>query len=374
MHALLVRKSGGKYKSQPNHVSTVTGETFYFAAPQETPAKTRELIEWFGAERKKADVNPIILAAVFHHRFISIHPFEEGSGIVARLLMNFILMQFDYPPAIFETEDKENYFAALRRADVGELEPLSDYVAQNLARSLETLIRGAKGEGVKEPDDFDKELALLKEKVRNVGKTVEISKNREVMLEIFEDSIKPLISKFIEVCRKFDDFYIKNHLFLVWDNAVASISKNEAEANAKSKILDKENFQNVSLDYNFVNFRQTGFNDFNFNSRITIRFELAKYKIILGEINRQEADRHSHYAHHDIYRQLGLEQPGYNAPKDEVEPEYEVCEKLYSERISAEEIENIVRIIANLHKEFIESEIEEKIDAKKRAAEFIDWS
>lgn len=47
----------GKYKNQPNHVITVTGETFYFATPEETPAKMQELVEWFRKEKK----NPMLI-------------------------------------------------------------------------------------------------------------------------------------------------------------------------------------------------------------------------------------------------------------------------------------------------------------------------
>lgn len=142
----------GKYKTQPNHVLTVTGETFYFAAPEETPAKMQKLLEWFRKEKKKANVNPIILAALFHYRFIRNHPFDDGNGRVARILMNFILMQFGYPPVIIKTEDKENYYAVLRLADAGELEPFIEYITENLIRSLEIMIRGAKGEDIEEVD------------------------------------------------------------------------------------------------------------------------------------------------------------------------------------------------------------------------------
>jgi Fic family protein len=106
----------GKYKTQANHVITVTGETFYFATPEETPAKMQELIQWFREEKEKPDINPIILASLFHYRFIRIHPFDDGNGRVARILMNFILMQFGYPPVIIKTDDKENYYAVLRLA------------------------------------------------------------------------------------------------------------------------------------------------------------------------------------------------------------------------------------------------------------------
>ena len=62
-----------------------------------------------------------------------------------------------------------NYFAALQQADAGIIQPFIDYIAVNLARSLEIMIAGAKGESIEEPDDIDKELRLLEERVKNIG-------------------------------------------------------------------------------------------------------------------------------------------------------------------------------------------------------------
>lgn len=151
----------GKYRTQPNHVVTVTGETFHFATPKETPAKMKELVDWFREERERPDIDPIALAAVFHHKFILIHPFDDGNGRVARILLNFILIQFGFPPVIIKTEDKESYFSVLRLADAGALQPFVDYVAQNLIRSLELMIRSAKGENIEEPEEPDRLLRSL---------------------------------------------------------------------------------------------------------------------------------------------------------------------------------------------------------------------
>ena len=134
----------GKYKTQPNHVITATGETFYFATPEETPAKVQELIEWFRFERVKPDKNPIELAALFHYRFIRIHPFDDGNGRVARILMNFILMQSGYPPVIIRTEDRAEYYRVLRLADSDQLEPFIGYIAENLMDSLKIMLVAAK--------------------------------------------------------------------------------------------------------------------------------------------------------------------------------------------------------------------------------------
>jgi Fic family protein len=127
----------GKYKSLPNHVRTATGEIFYFASPEETPAKMNDLLAWY---RDNLNLNPIILAASFHYKFIRIHPFDDGNGRLARILMNFILMQFHFPPVIIKTEDKNNYFYALTQADSGNLDYFVDYIASNLIDSLEIML------------------------------------------------------------------------------------------------------------------------------------------------------------------------------------------------------------------------------------------
>lgn len=145
----------GKYKTQPNHVITTTGETFYFATPEETPAKMQELVEWFRKEKKKPDVNPIILSALFHYRFIRIHPFDDGNGRVARILMNFILMQFGYPPVIIKTEDKESYYRVLQLSDAGQLDPFVEYIAASLVDSLLRMTAIVKGMSLDDSDPED---------------------------------------------------------------------------------------------------------------------------------------------------------------------------------------------------------------------------
>ncbi|WP_294824442.1 Fic family protein, partial [uncultured Flavobacterium sp.] len=130
------RVAVGSYKTSPNHVQTKTGEMFYFATPEETHAKMGDLMAWYNEKIVDPDFNPILLAAEFHYKFILIHPFDDGNGRTARILMNFILMKFGYPPVIIKTEDKENYYAVLRLADTGNLEAFVGYIAKNLNRSL----------------------------------------------------------------------------------------------------------------------------------------------------------------------------------------------------------------------------------------------
>jgi Fic family protein len=165
---LVPRKiSAGKYKTTTNHVETVTGEIFYFATPEETPAKMHDLLNWYSEKTKEENSNPILVAAEFHYRFIRIHPFDDGNGRTARILMNFILMQFGFPPVIIKTEDKANYFATLQMADAGNIEVFITYIAHNLISSLEIMIAGAKGENIEE-DDISIKIAALEQKIKEL--------------------------------------------------------------------------------------------------------------------------------------------------------------------------------------------------------------
>jgi len=199
----------GQYKSVPNHVLTKTGEIFRFATPEETPSKMHDLIYWYRAESEKTDINPILLAAEFHYRFIRIHPFDDGNGRLARILMNFILIQFGYPPLIIKTEDKQNYFSVLRQADSGVIEPFFEYIASNLNRSLEIMISGAKGESIEEEDDLDKEIALLKARLSSGSKAKanQIVKNKIIIEEIYKRDISKFWNYFKKYVSQFSDFY-----------------------------------------------------------------------------------------------------------------------------------------------------------------------
>src|SRR5438093_4378069 len=106
----------GQYKTQPNHVRTPTGEIHFYATPEETPAKMRDLMTWYRDETAKGAMHPVEIAARFHHRFTEIHPFDDGNGRMSRLLMNLMLMQAGYPPVVIRIGERDQYLAALRRA------------------------------------------------------------------------------------------------------------------------------------------------------------------------------------------------------------------------------------------------------------------
>lgn len=76
------------------------------------------------------------LATLFHHHFVHIHPFFDGNGRTVRLIMNVILMNAGYPPAIILQQDRKKYYDALNRANNGQYDKLFLIMLQAVERSL----------------------------------------------------------------------------------------------------------------------------------------------------------------------------------------------------------------------------------------------
>lgn len=170
----------GIYKTRPNSVVTPSGERFEYASPEETPALMTDLVSWYREEEERSVMTPIELASLFHFRYIRIHPFEDGNGRIARLLVNFILARHHYPMVVVKSADKNAYLDALNKCDyttgpipadgahasLEQITPFVEYMTGCLERSLKTCISAAKGEVIAEEDDFAKELRILE---RNMG-------------------------------------------------------------------------------------------------------------------------------------------------------------------------------------------------------------
>ena len=108
----------GQYKTRPNSVITREGEVFEYASPEETPALMTDLVDWYNEAEEVGELSPVELAALFHYRYIRIHPFEDGNGRMARLLVNYILSRHNYPMAVVRSRFKKKYLEALHRTDL----------------------------------------------------------------------------------------------------------------------------------------------------------------------------------------------------------------------------------------------------------------
>lgn len=170
----------GVYKTRPNSVRTITGELFEYASPEETPALMTDLINWYRKAEESGQYSMAELCALFHYRYIRIHPFEDGNGRIARLMMNFILLRHNYPMIVVKSADKENYLRALSQCDgftgtapsagahaeLKDIKPFVAYIESCIERALNTCIKAAKGLSIEEDDDFAKALKILERQKR----------------------------------------------------------------------------------------------------------------------------------------------------------------------------------------------------------------
>jgi Fic family protein len=97
------------------------------------------LLDWWN-KNKKIYRHPLALATDFHQRFEHIHPFEDGNGRTGRLLFNWILMQFGYPPILFLYQNRRTYFNALNHADEGRRNKWYWYCIKTYKQSIEWLL------------------------------------------------------------------------------------------------------------------------------------------------------------------------------------------------------------------------------------------
>jgi Fic family protein len=150
----------GIYKTRPNSVITPSGELFDYASPEETPAMMTDLINWYREQEQKGELSVVALAALFHFRYIRIHPFEDGNGRIARLLVNYILYRHDYPMIVIPTTDRKNYLNILGQCDkntgslpadganasLEQVKPLVDYITAFVENRMTKLIQYANGQ------------------------------------------------------------------------------------------------------------------------------------------------------------------------------------------------------------------------------------
>lgn len=240
----------GEYKSLPNHVKTVTGAIHYYARPEETPALMEGLINWYRGQNDASELHPVVISSLFHHRFTAIHPFDDGNGRMARLLMNLILMQHQLPPAVLRFEKRNEYLSALQQADSGTHSTLIGEIADEVIRSLATILRGAKGEDIEEPDDIDKEIRLLKQQLQHIEDPVEL--DEVVQNGVFAKSIQPLFRRLGGKLAAFDDFYSTHSVRIQGQSKQGTGEIGWARpALASSKEIGSE-LQLIKLDYAII--------------------------------------------------------------------------------------------------------------------------
>lgn len=320
----------GNYKTRPNSVITLTGEIFEYAAPEETPAFMTDLVKWYNDEEKKGILSPIELAALLHYRYIRIHPFEDGNGRIARLLVNYVLFRHDYPMIVVKSEEKNSYLDALNKCDVitgltpsdganaqiEQIVPFVEFLEDILHRALTLGIRAAKGENIDEEGDLGKKLELLKKELgESPDEKIQMVFGKKAIESIWEGSILPLLFAWETVLKEFDPMFLDrkiNVTFFHNKNNIGIIEAGRFEhLNTRTDII------NISLKSTVIIFslkikglRKINNNCSIFGGKIEITFFPNAYEIIFS-------------------------------------PKHASINKLYHQNLSEEEINSVVQGLGN---------------------------
>jgi len=135
LHQLVVKDTEESIAGKYRHTDVqILGSRHKPPAGFKVQEEMSSFLKWITSNSKK--VHPVELAALAHHRFVLIHPFEDGNGRTGRLLMNLLLIRAGYPLAIIQKNDRSKYYRALDAGDRGGFEGIVRMIAQAVERSL----------------------------------------------------------------------------------------------------------------------------------------------------------------------------------------------------------------------------------------------
>lgn len=134
IHGLVLKQIDNEYSGRYRDIQVrITGSSH--TPPSHLQLDT--LMDKFAGERLvRNQEHPVVRAALAHFGLVDIHPFVDGNGRTARLLMNLILIKEGYFPAVILKNDRQKYYRTLEKAHKGQLDDFIVLVARALERTI----------------------------------------------------------------------------------------------------------------------------------------------------------------------------------------------------------------------------------------------
>lgn len=105
-----------------NHGVSISRSKFTPPLAIELEILLKEFFDWYNKNKDK--LHPVILSALVHLKFVTIHPFSDGNGRISRLMMNFVLNKKGFPMLDIPYENRNGYYTALERSQVKQEEKI----------------------------------------------------------------------------------------------------------------------------------------------------------------------------------------------------------------------------------------------------------
>jgi len=133
IHSLILKEIDSEYAGKYRDINVrISGSSHN----PPNALKVKELMRQFSKTQLNTTEHPVVEAALAHHRLVSIHPFIDGNGRTARLLMNLILIKRGFFPAVILKNDRLKYYEVLEKAHKGKVDDFIFFIARSLERSI----------------------------------------------------------------------------------------------------------------------------------------------------------------------------------------------------------------------------------------------
>jgi Fic family protein len=135
IHKIILKNISAIDAGQYRNVNAMIMGAVHLPPPAvKIPKLMMEFIEWYYEYKSKLSI--VELAGWVHYKMVYTHPFIDGNGRTARLLMNLLLIQNGYPPAVILNIDRRKYYQALKEADREHYNNYFNFIGRSIERSL----------------------------------------------------------------------------------------------------------------------------------------------------------------------------------------------------------------------------------------------
>lgn len=142
LHRLVMSKVdeeiAGRYRTQQVYIE---GAVIIPPPSGKVPILMKDVLKEIN--KKTNGIESIKSASKIYHAIAQIHPFTDGNGRMARLLLNLKLIRSGFPPIVLKRTKRKSYYSALEKADLGDLYPITTLIANEVENSLDIWLSAA---------------------------------------------------------------------------------------------------------------------------------------------------------------------------------------------------------------------------------------